>query len=100
MTDVVKRPRAHLIAMIVATVLYGASFPFVLSLAMFSPMASDSGVTTKIWIFIVSLMTLPIGIAVAVILGWIFYATRLPKLMWAAILFPLLWIFPIGFSAL
>ena len=99
MPDVAKPPRTHLAAIIVATVLYGIALPFSVTLAMFSPMASDGGINAGIWTFIVSLMTLPIAIVVALILGWIFYATRLPRLMWAAILFPLLWIFPIAWSA-
>ena len=84
--------------MIIATILYAIALPFAVTMAMFSPMASDGGINTGVWVIIISFMTLPIGILVAVILGWIFYATRLPGLMWASILLPFLWIFPIVFA--
>src|ERR1700742_612859 len=98
MTDTTARPREHLIAMIVATAIYGVALPFTAMAAMFSPMASDSGLNTGVWIFIISMFTLPLALIAAIVLGWIFYAVRLPRLTWAAILFPVLWIIPIGLS--
>jgi ABC-type polysaccharide/polyol phosphate export permease len=98
MSETAKPPRTHLVTMIVATALYGAALPFAVTLAIFSPMASDGGVNPGVWTFIVSMMTLPIAIVLALILGWIFFATRLARLMWVAILFPLLWLFPIVWS--
>jgi hypothetical protein len=95
MSEVSKPPRHHLIAMIVASVVYGIALPFTVMAAMFSPMASDSGVNTGVWIFIITMMTLPVAILAAVIAGWIFYATRMPRLMWVAIAFPLLWLVPV-----
>jgi len=98
MSGATNRPREHLIAMIIGTVVYGAALPFVGAAALFSPMASDSGLSIGIWIFIVSMFTLPFAIVAALILGWIFFAARLPRLMWVAILFPLLWLIPLGFT--
>jgi hypothetical protein len=98
MSDVLKRPRAHLLAMIAATVIYITALPFSVMAAMFSPMASDSGISTGVWVIIYSLLTLPVAIVAALILGWIFFILRMPRAMWVAILFPMLWIFPLVFA--
>jgi hypothetical protein len=94
MTEVLKPPRQHLIVMIVATAIYGLALPFSVMAAAFSPMASDGGLNTGVWIIIIiiTLVTAPLGIIAALILGWVFYTIRRPRAMFAAILMPLLWL--------
>jgi len=84
--------------MIVCTILYGAALPFTVFFAMMSPMASDAGVNTKVWTFIIAMATWPIGFLLAIILGWIFFALRRGGAMRFALLLPWLWLVPIVWS--
>ncbi|HEX2763118.1 MAG TPA: hypothetical protein VHM92_04635 [Allosphingosinicella sp.] len=60
-------------------------------LAMMSPMASDSGFSTSIWIFIIAAMSLPIALVVCPWLGWIAYALRWNRTGWILLFLPCLW---------
>lgn len=86
-------------SMIVATILYGTALPFVVFMAMMSPMASDAGVNTKVWTFIYAMLSWPIGFVLAIILGWLFAALGRKRAMWFALLLPWLWLVPIAWSA-
>ena len=92
MTEIAQPPRRHLAAMIVASVVYGLALPISIMAAAFSPMASDGGLNTGVWIIIITLATAPLSLAAALVLGWIFYTIRWPRAMFAAILMPLLWL--------
>jgi len=59
--------------------------------AMVSPMASDSGLTTSVWIFIVAAMSLPIALIACPLLGWIAYVRRWNRSGWVLVFLPLLW---------
>jgi len=81
--------------MIIATIIYGTALPFFGVMALLSPMASDAGVNTKVWTFMIAIATWPIGIVLAVVLGWVFFALRRRGAMWIALLLPWLWFGPI-----
>jgi ABC-type sugar transport system permease subunit len=93
------RSRRQRLEMIVGTIVYGAALPFTVFLAMMSPMASDAGVNTKVWTFIIAMATWPIGFLLAIVLGWIFFAFRRGQAMRFALLLPWLWLVPIVWSA-
>jgi hypothetical protein len=87
--------------MIVATVLYAIVLPFVCVVAMFSPMASDSGLNAMVRTFIAAAMSWPLGIVLSIGLGWRFFVTHRPRAMWYALAFPWLWLlFFAGFFSL
>jgi hypothetical protein len=92
MTEVSKPPRQHLIIVIVATAIYGLALPFSIMAAAFSPMASEAALNAHVWTIIITIATAPLAIIAAIILGWVFYAIRRPRAIFAAILMPLLWV--------
>lgn len=93
------RKRSERIALIVGTILYGAAMPFLLMMAIMSPMASDAGVNAHVWTFIIAVATWPIAFLLAVIGGWLFFWWRVPRAPWFALAFPWLWLGPIIWSA-
>jgi hypothetical protein len=84
--------------MIVATLLYGIALPFLVTMALLSPMASDAGVNTKVWTFMIAMATWPVGFVLAIVLGWLFFALRRRRAMWVALALPWLWLVPIAWS--
>jgi ABC-type polysaccharide/polyol phosphate export permease len=95
-----ERPaRGSAVPMIVGTVLYGIALPFLVMMAMMSPMASDAGVNTKVWTFMIAIATWPIAFVLAIALGWLFYGIRRRRAMWFALIFPWLWLVPIVWSS-
>lgn len=84
--------------LIAATVLYVLALPGVAILAMLSPMASDAGVNTKVWTFIVAMMSWPLGFLLAIALGWLFFALRWTRATIFALLLPWFWLVPIVWS--
>ena len=84
--------------MIVATILYGIALPFVAFMAMMSPMASDAGVNTKVWTFIIAMMTWPLAFVAAVVLGWVFTGLRRKRAVWTVLVMPWLWLVPLVWS--
>jgi hypothetical protein len=77
--------------LIAATVMYLVALLPAAMLAMMSPMAGDSGLSTSVWIFIVGAMSLPIALVLCPLLGWIAYALGWNRAGWTLILLPLLW---------
>lgn len=78
-------------ALIVGTVLYLLALLPAAMLAMMSPMASDSGLTTSVWLFIVAAMSLPIALIACPLLGWIAYALGWSRAGWTLLFLPFLW---------
>jgi hypothetical protein len=92
------RKRGHRKAMIWASTLYGLALLPTGFMAVMSPMASDAGVNTKVWTFMIAMATWPLGFIVAIVLGWLFFGLRWPRGMWFAIALPWLWLVPIIWS--
>ena len=73
-------------------------------MGMMSVMASDAGVNTMIYVFIFTMMTFPLAILLAPVLGWVAYAFRMERLSWILLFSPFAWvvalivIFSLGFG--
>ncbi len=93
------RKRSHRKAMIWVTVLYGLALLPTAFLALMSPMASDAGVNTKVWTFMIAMATWPLGFILAIVLGWLFFGLRSSRGVWFAIALPWFWLVPIIWSA-
>ena len=59
------RKRGHRKAMIWATILYGLALLPTGMMAVMSPLASDAGVNTKVWTFMIAMATWPLGFILA-----------------------------------
>jgi hypothetical protein len=92
------RKRGHRKAMIRATILYGLALLPTGMMALMSPLASDAGVNTKVWTFMIAMATWPLGFILAIVLGWLFFGLRWSRGIWFAIALPWLWLVPIVWS--
>ena len=69
-----------------------------------SVMASDAGVNAVIWIFIWTMLTLPLAIILGPLGGWIAYGLRRERVAWMLLFAPFAWvavlivIFSVGFG--
>lgn len=73
-------------------------------MGMMSVMATDAGVNTMIYVFIITMMTFPLAITLGPVLGWIAYWLRYERLSWILLFLPFAWvvaliiIFSLGFG--
>ncbi len=57
-----------------------------------SVMASDAGVNAVIWIFIWTMLTLPLAIILGPLGGWIAYGLRRERVAWILLFAPFAWV--------
>jgi len=77
--------------LVVGSILYLLALPVAVVVAMMSPMASDSGLTTGAQLFIFTAMTFPVAIVLGPILAWIAYVSGWNRTGWALLLLPVAW---------
>ena len=104
MTQVRPRSRKLRDWLIVDTALSTLAIVPVALFGMMSVMASDAGVNTAIWIFILTGLTFPLAVALAPILAWIAFALRRERTALIVSFLPFLWVvaiivmFVVGFG--
>ncbi len=79
-----------LVALILATAVYGVSLPFAVVAALFSPMAFDSGESPAAWAYLGGALSYPLLVVTALIAAWLLYARRRHRPCLLVLLVPLL----------
>ncbi|MGQ0559180.1 MAG: hypothetical protein ACT4OE_06290 [Sphingosinicella sp.] len=83
--------RALFWALVAATILYLVALPFSTMMVMMMPMASDSGLDWRVWLFTEAALTFPVALVLCPVLGWVAYAKRWNRTGWIVVALPLLW---------
>jgi hypothetical protein len=81
--------RLALVALVVATVIYGISLPFAGLAAMMSPLAFGDGATPASWAFLGGAISYPLLVIGSLVSAWVLYRRRRHRASMIALLAPI-----------
>ena len=76
--------------MIIIDILYAAILSVAWFPAIFSPMLAAGGTSFPVYMAVYSLMAFPFVLAFSILIPWIFYALRMPRVITVLLLLPLI----------